>query len=135
MEINKLKQVRDFMRVYSIQCLNPKNEEMFLIAEEAIKRWIKELEEKMLDKKYDEDSELLINLLVGCLEEEDYEVLRFNESKKYSTTAYDELEVKRFDGVYFNISIGKRETFRNPRIREIEEESKVFNYLKMEVEE
>lgn len=86
----------------------------------------------MLNKKYDEDSELLIDLLIGCLKEEGYEVLRFQDSKRYSTSAYDSLEVKRHDGVYFNINIDKHKTFENPRTREIEEDSKIFDNLKNE---
>jgi len=83
--------------------------------------------------EYDEDSELLIDLLIGSLEEEGYEVLRFSNSKKYSTTAYDVLEVKRFDDVCFRISVDKIETFRHSRTGKVEEDCKVFNYLKGEI--
>lgn len=65
-------------------------------------------------KNYEEETELLIDLLVGCLEEEGYEVLKYSDSQKHKTTAYECLEIRR-DSNYFNLMIDKRETFRNPR--------------------
>ena len=88
-----------------------------------------------MNKKHDEDSELLIDLLIGSLQEEGYEVLRFMDGKRYSmTNTYDALEIKRADGVYFNICIDKRTTFEHPYERGITLDSEIFDYLKQEME-
>lgn len=85
-----------------------------------------------MNKKYNEDTELLIDLLTGALQEEGYEIFRYYDSKKHYTTAYDTLEIKRHDNVYFNITIDKRETHKNPYTNEIYKDSEIFESLQAE---
>lgn len=87
-----------------------------------------------MNKKHDEDVELLIDLLIGALQEEGYEVFRFKDSKKHYTTAYDVLEIKRNDGVYFNITIDKRESFHDWIRKKYHKDSDTFESLKVEKE-
>ncbi|WP_313413157.1 hypothetical protein [Sedimentibacter sp.] len=59
-------------------------------------------------KKHNEDIELLIDLLVGALQEEGYEVTRFSETRTLYTSAYDALEVLAPDGSYFMVDIDEK---------------------------
>lgn len=53
------------------------------------------------------NTELLIELLQGSLEEEGYETKRYSDSKKYYTSAYDCIMVKGNDGNFYEITISK----------------------------
>lgn len=83
-------------------------------------------------KGYDKDTELLVDLLEGSLQEEGYEVLRYSDSEKHYTTADDALAVKRHDGIYFTVTIDRIETKRNPYTNELYKDSDTFESLKAE---
>ena len=82
----------------------------------------------------DENTELLIDLLIGALEEEGYEVLRYKDSKIHHTTGYDCLSVKRADCVYFTICINKNMDDRNPHTGKIKLAGDTFDSLKKEAQ-
>lgn len=56
----------------------------------------------------DDNTELLIELIQGALEEDGYKTKRFSDSDKHHTTSYDAIEVKGYDGNYYTITIDKR---------------------------
>lgn len=85
-----------------------------------------------MNKKFDEDTELLIDLIEGALQEEGYEVLKYSDSKKHHTTADDALVVKRYDGIYFEVTIDRIVTKRNPYTNELFKDSDTFESLKAE---
>ena len=85
--------------------------------------------------QYDENTELLIDLIIGALEEEGYEVLRYKDSKMHNTTGYDCLSVKRADGVYFTIDVEKCMDDRNPRTGEIKLAGDTYKSLKEETQD
>lgn len=60
-------------------------------------------------KKQNEDIELLIDLLVGTLQEEGYEVTRFSDTQTRYTSAYDALEILSLDGGQFVVDVGEVE--------------------------
>jgi hypothetical protein len=80
----------------------------------------------------DKDTKLIVDLIEGALQEEGYEVLRYSDSKKHYTTADDALAVKRYDGIYFTVTINRIETNRNPYTNEIHKDSDTFESLKAE---
>lgn len=53
------------------------------------------------------NTELLIDFLQGCLEEEGYETKRYSDGKKYYTSAYDCIVVKGNDGNFYEITISE----------------------------
>ena len=87
-----------------------------------------------MGKIYNKDTELLIDLLIGALEEEGYEVVKYSDSKKHFTTSYDTIVIKRFDEEYFRISIDKEETYVNPRTNKIHLKNETFDDIKKELE-
>ncbi len=80
----------------------------------------------------DDETELLVDLIEGALQEEGYEVLRYSDSKKHFTTADDALAVKRHDGIYFKLTIDRIETKRDPFTNKIYKNSDTFESLKAE---
>ncbi len=59
-------------------------------------------------KEPNENIELLIEMIVGALQEEGYETTRFSDTRTLYTSAYDALEVLTPDGSYFMVDIDKR---------------------------
>lgn len=63
----------------------------------------------------DDNTELLIDLIQGALEEEGHKTKRFSDSDKHRTTSYDAIEVKGYDGNYYTIIIDKRSDYEDFR--------------------
>lgn len=77
-------------------------------------------------KTRDENTELMIDLIQGALEEEGCETKRFSDSDKHKTTDYDAIEVKGYDGNYYTINISKRTRSRDDLIHM---ENEVFDTI------
>lgn len=60
------------------------------------------------------NTELLMELLVGSLEEEGYEVKRYSDSANVNTTDYDGLAIKGSDGNYYNLIVEECYDHRHP---------------------
>lgn len=80
-------------------------------------------------KRFDENTELLIELIQGALEEEGYQAKRHSNSDNHLTTSYDCIEVKGYDGNYYCISIDKREDRQNPNTGQIERKNEAFDSI------
>lgn len=74
----------------------------------------------MKNKNLHINTELIIDVIQGCLEEEGHETKRYSDSKKYDTSAYDCIAVKGNDGNYYEITISECIDIRNPHTGKVE---------------
>ena len=66
-----------------------------------------------------ENTELLIDLIQGALEEEGYETKRYSDGDRHHTTAYDAIMVKSFDGNYYTLDIAECVPVVHPYTNEV----------------
>lgn len=75
------------------------------------------------------NTELIIDLIQACLEEEGHETKRFSDSDKIFTSAYDCIAVKGNDGNYYEVTISECKDRRNPYTGKIIKASSTFEEI------
>lgn len=73
------------------------------------------------------NTELLIDIIQGCLEEEGHETKRYSDSKKYETSEYDCIAIKGNDGNYYELTVSECKDRRNPYTGEIKKARDHYN--------
>lgn len=81
-----------------------------------------------LEKKHI-NTELVIDLVQGALEEDGYKTKRYSDSRKYETSAYDCIVIKGEDGNYYELTVSELKDMRNPRTNKIDRAEDKFNSI------
>lgn len=81
-----------------------------------------------LEKKHI-NTELVIDLVQGALEEDGYKTKRYSDSRKYETSSYDCIIVKGADGNYYELTVSELTDVRNPYTNELYRAEDKFNSI------
>ncbi len=75
------------------------------------------------------NTELIIDLIQGALEEEGHETRRYANSNEYFTTGYDCIVIKGKDGNYYELQISELKDTINPYTGKVTEAREKFERL------